>query len=225
MNIGRISEIELNPETAYLAGVIVGDGHISNKTKSKSDQSKDYRIAIELNDLTFIKLIEKIIKDIIITKSTTKKRPKIKGNRQQLYYFQFRNKSFHHFLTTTLGIKSGKKSAEVVVPKKIMQSLNLQKSFLAGLFDTDGGIRGNTIGFTSASFSLIEEIHGILENIDIKNSKESWINKKNNQAYFGIKLHSKSIDRFLNELPFQNKEKLNKVFLSRGRAGAVKRDG
>jgi len=37
VNVGKVEDIELNCKTAYLAGVIIGDGHISNSTKSKLD--------------------------------------------------------------------------------------------------------------------------------------------------------------------------------------------
>ena len=155
MKIGKIHPISLDNTTAYLAGVIVGDGHVSNACKSKLDHSKDYRIGIEVVDYEFLKTIEKLVKLIIQTKSEVKWRLDKRGNRKKLYYFHFRNKSFHYFLTNDLGIPAGNKCSSVGVPLKIFNSLELQKSFLAGLFDTGGGIRGNSVGFTSASSLLI----------------------------------------------------------------------
>jgi len=140
MNIGKIYSIPLNKETAYLAGVIVGDGHISNACKSKSDKSKDYRISIEIIERVYLEYIVDSIRAFVKTKSKIKERINNRGNRTKLYYFQFRNKSFHHFLTHDLCIPSGNKCSSVRVPEKIFGSLNLQVSFLAGLFDTDGGI-------------------------------------------------------------------------------------
>jgi len=212
MNIKKIHKIDLNENTAYLAGAIVGDGHISNSCKSKTDKSKDYKIAIEVIDKEFLMEVEALIKSIIQTKSTIKGRYDLRGCRKKLYYFQFRNKSFYYFLTKDLEIKAGNKCSSVVIPKKIFYSLNLQKSFIAGLFDTDGGIRGKTIGFTSSSKILIYQTSIILNNLKIKHSVESWLNKKYNQKYYGIRISKIDSDIFLNNVPLRNKEKLKRVF-------------
>jgi len=218
MNIKTIEKIELNENTAYLAGVIVGDGHISNHLKSKN--SLDYNIRVELIDHEYLLLISNLIKGIISTKSTVKSANKRKG-KQQSFYFQIRNKSIYYFLTKDLGIPAGKKCYSVLVPDKIFSSIPLQKCFLAGLFDTDGGIRSNSIGFTSASKGLITGIIAILNNLNFEHKVEEWINKKNNITYYGIKLGLKQRDKFLKQIPLQNQEKLEKIC---GRARAVKWD-
>src|SRR3989344_5292205 len=211
MNIGKIYPIDLNEQTAYLAGVIVGDGHISGATKSKQDKSPDYNITIEVVDLDFLSIVASLIKGVINTKSVVKKtKPRI--GKQQGYYFQFRNKSFYHFRTNDLGIPSGKKCFSVDIPTKILSSPILQRYFLAGLFDTDGGVRGETIGFTSASKKLIFNTIKILNDMNILHHTESWKNKKYNRHYYGIRVKAKDNDKFLNELPLKNNEKLKKVF-------------
>ncbi|MBI2112500.1 hypothetical protein HYT52_03120 [Candidatus Woesearchaeota archaeon] len=212
MNIGNIYNIKLDEKTAYLAGVIIGDGHISNSCKSKTDLSKDYKIAIEVTDYEFLKEIETLTKQVIKTKSTIIGRFDKRLNRQKLYYFQFRNKSFHHFLTNYLGIIAGNKSSLVVVPIKILSSLRLQESFLAGLFDTDGGLRGKTSGFTSASELLIEGVSRILTNLNIVHYRDNWVNKKYNKKYYGIKISKKDNDNFLKKIPIKNKRKQNNCF-------------
>lgn len=207
MSIKQIKDIRLNDKTAYLAGVIVGDGHISNSKKSRTDNSNDYRIVIEVVDFGFLKEIECLIKSIITTKSIIKKRVDKRVDRQNLYYFQFRNKDFYYFLTKNLGVFSGNKCFSVRVPDRIFTSIEFQKHFLAGLFDADGGIRGMSVGFTSASFHLIQDVSKMLDNLRIRHSCESWENRKYSRYYFGIKILLKCIDRFLNELPFRNMQK------------------
>ena len=211
MNIGKIYPIDLNEQTAYLAGVIVGDGHISRATKSKQDKSPDYKITIEVVDSDFLSVVASLIKEVINTKSVVKKtKPRI--GKQQGYYFQFRNKSFYHFLTHDLSIPAGKKCFSVEIPTKILSSPELQRHFLAGLFDTDGGIRGKTIGFTSASKKLISDTSKILSDLNILHHTESWKNKRYNTDYYGIRIKAKDNDKFLNGLPLRNNEKLKKVF-------------
>jgi intein/homing endonuclease len=211
MNIGKIYPIELNQKTAYIAGVIIGDGHISNSTKSSKDKSLDYRISIEVTELMFLINVTRMIKEVVTTKSTIRNK-KLRERRKQLYYFQFRNKSFHQFLTQDLGIPLGNKCSVVTVPAKILSLPNLHWSFLAGLFDSDGGIRGTTIGFTSSSKKLIQQTSELLSELNVKHHAESWRNKKYNKYYYGIKIYKRSIDRFLKNLPMNNYEKRSNVF-------------
>lgn len=211
MNIGKIIPIELTEKTAYLAGVIIGDGHISNSSKSKLDKSKDYKIVIDISDKNYLKLLHKMIISLVPTKS----KPKIpirRGNRKERMYFQFRNKSFYYFLTKDLAIKPGNKSSSVSIPIKIKKSSrDIKKRFLAGLFDADGGFRGHSLGFTTASKKLNQEVHLLLTELSIKHKEESWNNKKYNKEYYGLRLAKSEINTFLKEMPLQNKEKLIRI--------------
>lgn len=211
MNTKQIKQIPLTEVTAYLAGVIIGDGHISNSTKSKTDKSLDYRITIELSEENFLTEIASLTKNIIQTKSKVIKR-KLREDKSQHYYFQFRNKSFYYFLTTDLGIPFGKKSNFVKIPTKIRNCFDLQWPFLAGLFDTDGGIRGKTVGFTSSSIDLMKDVSNLLNVLGIAHSNEFWINKKYCRAFYGIRIKKNSTDTFLNNLPMRNYEKRKRVF-------------
>ncbi len=226
MNIGKLVPIELTNKTAYLTGVIIGDGHISNSSKSKTDKSVDYRIVIDLIDKKYSFYISKLVKSIIHTKSVSK--PIIpKPNRAQRFVFQFRNKSFFYFLTKDLDIPNGSKSSLVQVPKKIKSSSNeIKKHFVAGLFDTDGGFRGKTLGFTSASEDLMNGISLLFIEFLIGHSLETWINKQYERNYFGLRIKKSEIDNFLKNFPLQNKEKLIRIYkrFSCGDAGVAKRD-
>ena len=218
MNFTRIQPIKLTKKTAYLAGVIIGDGHISDSNKSKSDKSKDYRIVVDLVDGDFVQLIHKMISSIIDTK-TNPTNPKIRGNRKQRLRLQFRNKSFFYFLTKSLKIKNGAKSSIVSVPDKIKNSsTKIRKSFLAGLFDTDGGLRGHTLGFTTASKQLQRDIMSMLDELSIRHSSDKWVHKKYSKTYYGVRINKSEIDKFLKILPFQNEEKLIRIY-SRFNAG------
>ena len=55
----------LNEDRAYLAGVIIGDGHISNSPKSKKDKSRDYRIVIDISNKDYIFYLESLIKSFL----------------------------------------------------------------------------------------------------------------------------------------------------------------
>ncbi len=225
MNVRKIDPIKLTKETAYLAGFVVGDGHISDAKKSKVDQSQDYRISIEILEKYLIQHIYKIICSIINTKSL----PVLKINKATqsiTYVLQIRNKSLYHFLTNDLEIPNGAKSFVVFIPPVIMRGSKLIKRyFMAGLFDTDGGIRGKGIGFTTASMRLQADVLIILNEFEITHFKEQWINKKYNRTYYGIQIRGTGIGKFLNTFPVVNTHRLAKFnHLFCGDAGAAKRD-
>lgn len=178
MRYVKVEPIELTLKTAYLAGVVVGDGHISNSFKSQNDKSRDYRIVIDVTDEHYSMLILRLIKSIILTKSTPRS-PRLRGNRKKSFYLQIRNKSLFYFLTASMGIPAGAKSSVVSVPANIKYSdLSIKRYFLAGLFDTDGGLRRNSIGFTTASRELILDVSDLLKEFSIKHTLEQWNNKK-----------------------------------------------
>ncbi|MFA5142222.1 MAG: LAGLIDADG family homing endonuclease [Candidatus Woesearchaeota archaeon] len=224
-NIDRYmkSLISLNTTTAYLTGVIIGDGNLSNYTKSKTDLSKDYRIIIDISDIEYLHHLETLFKSIIYTK-TCAKVSKVKPNHLPRQYLQIRNKELFLFFSEVMKIPKGKKSDIVIVPPSILDSnAEIKKYFLAGYFDTDGGFRNNTLGFTTASKNLNKGISEILSELNFQHSIEKWINHRYNKTFYGIKISKKEIDRFLNTLQLQNYEKLkrirNKFFMRRCRSG------
>ena len=203
--------ITLNNDTAYLAGVIAGDGHISASYKSCDKRFKDYKINIDISDKEYLRRIFEIIKTIIPTK-TSLTIPRQRGNRIQRLSMALRNKELFLFFTETLGIPSGKKSQIVKVPELILNSdIELQKQFLAGYFDTDGGFRGGTLGFTTASHNMQKDVSKLLDELKIRYSLEKWFNKKYSKTYYGIRLKKSEIDNFLNILPLRNFEKLERI--------------
>ena len=211
MHVIQVKPINLTPKTAYLTGVIIGDGHISGSCKSQNDRSKDYRIVIDVTDEHYAKFIFRLIKSIVLTKSVLR-RPKTRGNRKQSFYLQIRNKSLFYFLTAFMGIPAGAKSSVVSVPPQIKTStLTIKKHFLAGLFDTDGGLRQGTIGFCTASPRLNQDVSDLLRELSITHSLDKWRNKQYNRVYYGIRIRKSEIDTFLNMLPLQNAEKLIRI--------------
>ena len=204
--------IKLNPKTAYLSGVIIGDGNLSNYYKSKTDKSKDYRIYIDMSDKEFVLYIEQLIKSIIKTKSSPKKAIQ-RGNRIPRLYLQIRNKELFYFLHYNMEIPLGNKSSIVIVPTKIKEaSKEIKRAFLAGYFDTDGGFRSNSLGFTTASIKLNKGISELLVEFNICHTKDIWRNKRYDRDYYGIKIYKREIVKFLKTLSLQNKSKRERIY-------------
>ena|SRR3989344_4542874 len=206
------SNISLNEKTAYLAGIIIGDGNLSNSVKSKkNDLSRDYRICLDISDKKHLYFVFSIIKELINTKTLPRK-SNLKPNRKLRMNIQIRNKELFLFFNEVLGIPRGRKSHIVSIPHLISESNDtLKRYFLAGYFDADGGFRGKTLGFTTASKNLTKGISSLLNEFDIDHVNESWINKLYQRKYYGIKLKNSEIDKFLNSLPLQNEEKLKRI--------------
>ncbi len=91
------TKILLDRTTAYLAGVVVGDGNLSSSVKhSKKDFSRDCKIRIDLSDKQYLLLISEMIKSIIQTKSEPhESAPRM--NRKPRMNFEVRNKSLYIF--------------------------------------------------------------------------------------------------------------------------------
>lgn len=226
MNVRQIEEIELNPETAYLTGFIIGDGSLANSCKSRTDPSKDYRISVDISDIDHLFKIAELIKTIISTSSSPKARQQA-GNRVPRSYLFIRNKSLFMFLHKEMKIPIGNKSSIVHVPSKVVESsFEVKKHFLAGYFDADGGFRGGSLGFTTASERMQNDVSSLLNEFKILHSTEKWVNKRYDKVFYGIKLRRCEIDKFINSFPLRNASKLNRIIqrFKCGDAGAVKRD-
>jgi hypothetical protein len=213
---------------AYLIGALVGDGYISDRCKSEKDLSKDYRISIEISDLDYMeKVLFPLFKNIISTRSIPKRRKR--EGKKESSCFILRNKNLYLFLTKEIGLIAGKKEG-LIVPKKIINSnRQIKDSFVAGLFDTDGGFRGGSLGFTMKSKHLRDEIILLLKEEGIKSKGDRWVAKLNGLSYYGLRIAKGDIVNFLKRFPLRNPEKLENInqrfFGSCGSAGAVKRAG
>jgi len=203
--------IVLNEKTAYLAGAIIGDGHLDNAKRSNDSYYEGNRIKIDISDKDYMKDIFNIVKSLVITR-TKLYNPEHRLNRKSRLCMSLRNKELFIFFNKFLGIPSGRKSQIVRIPNKIVSStIDIKKNFLAGYFDTNGGFRGGTLGFTTASNQLQIDTSKLLHELEINHSLEEWIYPKYNTTYYGIRLKKGEIDKFLKILPLRNFEKLERI--------------
>jgi hypothetical protein len=214
-------------DLAYLIGVIYGDGYIKNGTKSKKDKSIDYKISIELSNLSYLK---QVIHPLFykFTKTKSKVRTRKRANKKESGILEIRNKKLFKFLTEDLKTHKGPKTQKTQVPKKLKNwSNSLKYEFLAGYFDTDGGLRGNSIGFSTKTKDFQSYAFEIIKEAGIKASKERWLNKSYSKHYYGIRIKKDNIDKFLKTFKLRNNKKIANIqakFLCTG-AGVVKRAG
>ncbi len=181
----RISK-HLTPELYFLAGIILGDGHLDKDIK---------RITLELTDREKLEKIATIFELVFsYTKIKIAIRTDKRENRKIRFYFNINNSPIYHLFNTIFGIPKGKKSDIIKVSKFIKQSnLKFRKYFLLGVFITDGGRRQGGFGLSTASKIFREDISELLFSIGIIHSKDSWINKKYKKPYYGLSFRKKQI--------------------------------
>lgn len=205
MHVGQIREIPLNETTAYLAGVIIGDGYLADYFKSKNGRS--YKVQVQVADSLFLSTIAKLTRAVVPTKARIIA-SRLRPNCQQWWSFSVSDKSWWLFLTRTLGIPFGKKSRKVSVPELIQTGdVALRRAFIAGLFDADGGFSNKSIGFTTASPSMSQQLKSLCISVGFDCTVSSWVLPKYNWKYYRIRFRRHDVDRFLKEIPIRDERK------------------
>lgn len=151
---------------AELMGILFGDGHVS-----------DYQVGITTNsqtDKAHGLFIQKLMKDLFNITATVRYRKSVKA-----MTVIASSKALAYFLHSQ-GMPIGNKiKNNITVPKWIMGNIAYRKSFIRGLFDTDGCIYLDThkhknrsyryLGWTITSYAdkLIADVIAILKSIGL----------------------------------------------------------
>ena len=146
---------KLTNDLAYLLGLLVGDGTLTYKN-SFGLCTADLFIRNE-----FIRINKKIFNYI----------PRLKPNKMDIFVYSKYIRDFLKFL----GLKYSR-AHEKMIPRCILEApKSIMKSFIQGLFDTDGYIdkRYGNIEFSSSSKKLSSALHIILLNWGIVSTLKS----------------------------------------------------
>ncbi len=178
-------------ELAEFLGILIGDGHLSK-----------YQFEISTNsetDLDHAKFIMRLGQDLFGLKVSLKKR-----KREKAVSVKASSVNLVKWLNN-LGMPIGNKlSHNLSIPDWVLTNRNWQKSFIRGLFDTDGCLYLDThkikgkiyknIGWTLTSYSakLRQDIVELLINLGFKptlrsTQKSVYLRRKNDiDAYFRL---------------------------------------
>ncbi len=162
--------VYLNEGIAYLLGLFVSDGWISNDYGS----SKHPRIGLVASDKKVLERIQIVLKEefnyagnietrkyqiSINNKTVTKK----------IFTFRINNLEINNFFSSHFNLKN-KKAITKEIPAQIFQSPeSIVFSFISGLIEGDGSISKtrNRIQYTSISQKLLNQISVLLSSFDI----------------------------------------------------------
>ncbi|MBD3362047.1 hypothetical protein GF358_04630 [Candidatus Woesearchaeota archaeon] len=212
---------DLNSDTAYLIGVVAGDGCI---TKYISSKRTDYKVEVFgdlIDEPDFFKILIKlfseqfgIIPKLIVNKDCLRLRLNFK------FILEFFEEN---------GLKAGKKARIIQIPKKIKQNKKFLLSFMRGLADTDFCLtfkkRHKQINYypvISAEFAsnkLIQDICEVISMLGISYTYTRRIRKTgfgNPADYpsFCININGiENLKKWMDSIGFRNPKHLTKLIL------------
>lgn len=175
-------------EIAYFVGVIIGDGCLPSIWRGIEKKWRDHRILVESCDWTLLETLKKIsLKEFDAAAISLKTDEK--PNRKRKWKVDIRNKPLHLYLTQFWEIPCGKKSSRICFPS-FWDSLPLSNkwSYVAGIFAADGGVKRRSVGLTTASERLRNDLVEFLESQGFLMTTSEW-------AYKGKKYYDFEVRR------------------------------
>ena len=199
----KIKFPKFNEDFFYFAGVIFGDGCVRDSMRKKGYRS--YRIVLdnEINDYSNVFLPNLTCKIFGI-------KPKITfmTRKSKLIRLDICSKIITRIFTNILRFSYGKKKDDVIDYVETMP-ITLQKSFIAGLFDTDGGKSWNSYSLGNTSFKAINFVRRFLESHKI--STKTYKQIYTTSTYYHLRIHPKDKEEFFSIVPVKNKSKFSEI--------------
>lgn len=150
----------LTPDGAYIIGLIIAEGSLS-----RTDTSRN-RVQIAQKDRTILDKISGIV---------------CGGNFNKVnnsWALTLNSKHAHEVLTGKFNLPTGReKSYTVRIPDCILERDDLLPHCIRGIFDGDGSINeyGNSLGFSSGSLGLLNDIVSVLTRlVSLPNVEPQW---------------------------------------------------
>lgn len=188
-----------NKKLAYFLGVVFGDGHIANSVRSSG--YRRFKVVIQKGRSDYSEfVIPKIIENVFGI------RPRLffSKRKSELITVSINSKIVSRFFTQLFNFTYGKKSDRVIDSIKTL-SPELQFYFIAGLFDTDGGISGDSFAFCNSSKKTTRFVEDFLnlKNIETRFYKQS----KGRFKWYQVRIPRSNKNKFLLTFPLKNKRK------------------
>jgi len=211
----------LTQKLSNYIGIHIGDGYL-NINKRKNSKSVDYNIEYTGHEVDEIEFHEEYIVPLI--RGLFNIEPYLRIGNKTTVRTYFRSKAILTFLKEVIGIPKGNKRDIEVPPIIINSNLKMKKSFLKGLFDTEGSMVFKkryrekhyypTISIGSQSKNLIKVVKVFLDEIGIKSCVcYNLRNYRNGKVNFEHQIDisgRKNLDIWMDKIGFNSSKHLTK---------------
>ncbi len=136
--------------------------------------------------------------------------------REDCIQLKIYSKRLFELLTLRFNFPSGKKAHTIAIPSEIYKNIDFLKFTLRGMFNTDGGVGYDKrkiykypyirVNYSSASSSLINQIHDILIYFNINHS----IHQRERTQMIQIN-GNKNVRQFISQIGFSNERHTDKL--------------
>ena len=196
---GKIKVPEFGSDFAYFLGVVLGDGHV--KGSFRKEGYRRYLVTIkkkrtQYSEFVLPELIEKLF--------GVKPRIYFSWRKSEIISINLNSKVISEILTKLFDFAMGKKN-DLVIAKAEEWPEDIKRHFVAGLFDTDGGVSSNSYAFCSS----LERISRFVLDFLTQNGIECSVYRqhKGDFSWTLVYVKAKSKEKFLRLLPLKNSSK------------------
>lgn len=189
---------KLDSKLAYFLGVVFGDGHIAGFIRKKG--YRQFRIVIQKKRTNFS---EFILPPLIETLFGVKPKLFFWKRKSELITISINSKVVSRLFTNLFRFSYGKKSDKTI---DFIQGLpvELQRHFVAGLFDTDGGRSAGSFSFCNSSKKTALFVKSFLEKQKIKT--RFYSQAKGACKWYQVRVPKIDKIKFLGVLPLKKRK-------------------
>lgn len=201
-NYGEVPIPDINPEFAYLVGLVMGDGCV---------YGRHVNLGIVKEDGELVESFSRICKQLF------RREPSVK----EVEKFKIKNGKIHKHkpqLLARLGsvhvsswlVANFKPSGKWVIPRLILDApLEIQAGLLRGFFDAEGGVSKAVVAATQKNGEILKQMQKMLRNFGIKSKVRPQTKRK---KYFRLAIYGLSnLEKFHNLVGFGLARKQKKL--------------
>ena len=172
----------LSSETAYLVGVLTGDGSLSISDRKRGGKHTILRVYADTEE--YLDSINETIQRLFGIRGRV-----LKDKRKQKTFFLRLENTAIFWYFASLGIPIGKKG-EFSLPNWVSSDKNLALFYLRGLADTDGYLSWNRIQLKQKSKTLLNDVFSILLSLKM-NPNPPKVNYTNGKPFYYVRFDNK----------------------------------
>ncbi len=187
----------ISPDLAYLIGLILGDGHVAEKTLNAKG---NWIISVFFDNKEHQQVYCALIKqELGIT-------PHNRKHKANCVVSTFASKAAHWLLRNYFCMHNGKKAPLIEIPEIILDSdETIKNALIQGLFDSDGTITKNGyVKYATTSKTMEKQLSTELDILGIVTKTNVWIKEAKYLPLYIISISKKSNKLFAEKIGFRH---------------------